>query len=67
MPFAGGLNEAGLNEAVTPEGNPDIDKETLEPKPPKDPTVMVVVLPPPADSTKPGTCADILKSLTWTK
>jgi len=66
-PFAGGVTAGGLNEAETPVGRPDIDSETLEEKPPSEPTATVVLLLVPADSTRLGIWLEMLKSLTSTK
>jgi hypothetical protein len=44
LPLPGAAMEAGLKLAVTPEGNPDTDKETAELKPPLT-VVEIVVLP----------------------
>jgi len=67
VPSGGGVKAGGLKEAVTPEGKPEIERDTLELKPPLEPTVIVVLLLVPADKTRVGSWAEILKSLTSMK
>jgi len=49
LPLPGAAIEAGLKLAVTPEGNPEADKETAELKPPL--TLVAIVLLPEAPCT----------------
>ena len=56
LPLPGAAIEAGLKLAVTPEGNPEADKETAELKPPL--TLVVIVLLPEAPSTIESVAGD---------
>ena len=47
LPDPGAAIDAGLNDAVTPDGSPEAESETAELKPPETVVEMVVVLVPP--------------------
>ena len=61
-PPEGGETDAGLSDAVTPAGAPEVDRPTVELKPLIDVTFIVEVLKPPWGTVKEADEAEIEKS-----